>query len=268
MKKYPDKKYSYECNKCQRIEERTKWTQSQRTHPTLCSKCAKKISAEKVANMKVTNPIRWQKLIEVRKTNAKRQQAALSGEQKSARGKHMNSCVKDIKGRRKNQHDSLKANPQKWNEYCQRRQQWVTAYHANMTDEQREIRYGKIFKHRMVSTECINFLNQIDLALQINCVREKWIGRYVVDAVIPSTQIVIEYYGDVYHCNPSQFLDPSQYCSWIQRSVQEQRDRDDERIKYIESRGFTVIIVWGEEWKTDPLAVLNRIKGCEPTYES
>lgn len=69
------------------------------------------------------------------------------------------------------------------------------------------------------------------------------IGRYVVDALLPDSNVVVECLGDFWHANPAIYTGELTYQQRMNR------ERDPQRRSYIEQRGFTVIELWESEIK-------------------
>lgn len=65
------------------------------------------------------------------------------------------------------------------------------------------------------------------------------IGRWVVDAFIPSLGIVIECQGDFHHCNPAVYPAGPRYA--VQRKTVA---RDQERRRFFESLGYRMVWLW------------------------
>lgn len=74
---------------------------------------------------------------------------------------------------------------------------------------------------------------------------EERIGKYVVDEVNYDKKIIIEVYGDYWHCNPL-FYQSGDIVSFPGRksTAQEIWDRDMERERILSKFGYKVIVVW------------------------
>lgn len=74
------------------------------------------------------------------------------------------------------------------------------------------------------------------------------VGKYTVDFLNENTKEIVEYYGDYWHCNPMIY--PADY---FNRSIgmisSEKWKYDDERKKYLQSRGYSVRVIWESEIK-------------------
>lgn len=65
------------------------------------------------------------------------------------------------------------------------------------------------------------------------------IGRFTVDALIPSEQTIVEFNGDYFHCNPAI------YPNGPKDSIQHNNvERDKKRTPYLESLGYRVVVIW------------------------
>jgi len=83
---------------------------------------------------------------------------------------------------------------------------------------------------------------------------------FIPDEINHELKIIIEVYGDVYHCNPKHFKDESEYVPAIQRTVLEQRQRDKIRLATFYKHEYTTIIVWENDIYHDLENQIKRIK--------
>lgn len=160
----------------------------------------------------------------------------------------------------KKAYQTIKNDPVKYQKYCEKRRQIALDYHQSLTDEQKETHYQKVFANNSPSRESQDFLNEVEIQLNITLSKEKFINGFLVDGVIGN--IIIEYFGSTFHCSPLIYKDPNQYCSWIQRTVQEQWDRDKKRLAVFHKNCYNVIVVWDYEWKQNPQLVIKRIQNA------
>lgn len=65
------------------------------------------------------------------------------------------------------------------------------------------------------------------------------VGRYVVDVLIPSEHMVIECFGDFWHCNPAVFPNGPTH-----DTHRKQPEKDQRRIAALRARGYRVAILW------------------------
>ncbi len=69
------------------------------------------------------------------------------------------------------------------------------------------------------------------------------VGIYKPDYLNRVTKHIIEVFGDYWHCHPALFEDTT-YHPQLKMTAKGKRDNDNKRIKYLESLGYTVTIVW------------------------
>jgi G:T-mismatch repair DNA endonuclease (very short patch repair protein) len=83
---------------------------------------------------------------------------------------------------------------------------------------------------------------------------------FIPDEINHSKKIIVEFFGDFYHCNPKKYSDPKLFMSAIERTVGEQWERDRKRISRFSKHGYTTIIIWENDFKEDPIKQISRIK--------
>jgi G:T-mismatch repair DNA endonuclease (very short patch repair protein) len=69
------------------------------------------------------------------------------------------------------------------------------------------------------------------------------ISKYTVDFINKHTNHIIEVYGDYWHCNPDIYLDDFHHHYFNMPAI-DRRQLDETRVKYLESLGYSVTIVW------------------------
>ncbi len=77
-----------------------------------------------------------------------------------------------------------------------------------------------------------------------------------VDCLFPNKNRIIEFYGDYWHGNPQKF-GPDDTVA-IRRTAQDVWIKDQSRIKQLEHAGFRVLVIWENEFKTDPQGVITK----------
>ena len=75
-----------------------------------------------------------------------------------------------------------------------------------------------------------------------------------------ATRIVVELFGDLYHCNPWMFSNSEVYVPAIQRTVAEQWKRDERKIACFKKHGYKVVVVWEYDFRRNPEKEIERIK--------
>lgn len=160
---------------------------------------------------------------------------------------------------RQRQQDTIVADPELYSNYCAKRKEIAIKFHSRMTDLEKEIHYSKVFKNGNRSKAEDNFFETL-ITNNIVFERDRCVSGFFPDGVNDDQKIIIEFYGDSFHCNPHKFQDPKQYCSWIKRTVQQQWERDKMRVAVFSKHGYRVIIVWEKDWNNDQAFQINRIK--------
>ncbi len=256
-----EKKYEYVCIKCGDSEWLQRWRYNQKKYPSLCTSCAKLKGYKKFKDIKTLEPKRWEKITEAMRRGGVNKNAKLSKKEKSEHAKKMRMAVK-ISGAelRARQQKFIDCAPVEYYEkYCEKRKQIALNFHAGMSDKDKEVHYRKVFKNTGRSMACDKFLEVLSNH-KITHKPEQYVNGFIVDAIIDNSKLIIEFYGDIYHCNPRKFKDPAKYCSWISRTVQEQWNRDKRRLAALYKLGYKVLIVWEYDWNKTPLIEIERIK--------
>jgi hypothetical protein len=81
-----------------------------------------------------------------------------------------------------------------------------------------------------------------------------------VDAYNAELNLILEYYGDLFHGNPAKFS-PDSKCHPYDKSVtaQDLYVKTKDRELFILNAGYQLVTCWDSEWQSDPYAVLLRI---------
>lgn len=85
------------------------------------------------------------------------------------------------------------------------------------------------------------------------------IGQITVDECNEELKIVIEYNGDMWHCNP-RYWKAEQYNSAIRMTAGEKWRKDIIRHLLLKKSGYCVIVIWEKEWTVNAKKYLDRIK--------
>lgn len=85
------------------------------------------------------------------------------------------------------------------------------------------------------------------------------IGQITVDECNEELKIVIEYNGDMWHCNPRTWK-ANQYNSAIRMTAGEKWRKDIARHHILKRSGYKTIVVWESEWIKNAQKYLDRIK--------
>jgi G:T-mismatch repair DNA endonuclease (very short patch repair protein)/endogenous inhibitor of DNA gyrase (YacG/DUF329 family) len=76
--------------------------------------------------------------------------------------------------------------------------------------------------------------------------------------ILINNKILIECYGDYWHCNPL-FFNFDYYHKQIRKTAKEIWENDNERVKLLSDNGYEVIIIWENDYKTKKIT-LDKIK--------
>ena len=182
----------------------------------------------------------------------------------SERGKKARASVsiENIKKGRIRQQQTIMNDPEKYANYCKKRKEIALNFHKNLENDEiaKKEHYQKVFGRKTSKAENDFFIFLEDH--NILCKRQEMISGFFVDGYIPDKKLVIEFYGDNYHCNPKKFTDPKKYCSWIDRTVEEQWLRDRKRLAVLYKNGCKVLIIWQTDWNRNRDEQLRRIKNA------
>jgi very-short-patch-repair endonuclease len=83
------------------------------------------------------------------------------------------------------------------------------------------------------------------------------IDTKICDIYIPKLNLVIEYNGDYWHCNPKKY-DANYYHQVKKKTAQEMWEYDNNKIDLIKRNGYNLVIVWESDLKGDP-NLINKI---------
>ncbi len=127
----------------------------------------------------------------------------------------------------------------------------------NMSPEQRTEHYVKIMKG------CMGFISKgqqelLDSVKYLGFVGNYQISEMNVDLCNPDLKLVIEYNGDVYHCNPKHW-EENEYSNLIKMTAGEKWKKDATRYEMLNKMGYQVIVVWESDWIMNKLKEINRI---------
>ena len=79
----------------------------------------------------------------------------------------------------------------------------------------------------------------------------------IFDIHIPSLNLVIEYNGDYWHCNPNKY--ESDYFHEVKKkTAQELWEYDKKKIDLIKGYGYNLEVIWESDLKSDP-SLINKL---------
>ena len=227
----------------------------QRADKTLtCTSCSNRKNAQ--IKWKQMDDVARQKNIEALVKGGEVFRKQLTPEERSARSAHAGAANTSLSVHR--QWESIRNTPGKLEAIKLQRGRTSKAIWDNMTPEQRDARIKKMLGSRSRSAAGDRFLQTLrDKGLTIEA--EQAISGFVVDGLIRASKIILEFYGDFWHCRPNRHNDPQQFCSWLGRTVEQQWARDRKRLGVFYNLGYKVIIVWESDWNADQEIQIARI---------
>lgn len=164
----------------------------------------------------------------------------------------------------KKQWETIKSLPkEEYEEFCRKRSERMkNVWREKYTQEQKNDILTKLVqsnnKARSIGSDKLKKM-MVDKGI-VDFVSEECFHGFFPDEINHNLKIIIEYYGDIYHCNPKRFKDETEYCTFIQRTVGEQWKRDKIRLACFYKHGYTVIVVWESDFHKNPQKEIERIE--------
>jgi G:T-mismatch repair DNA endonuclease (very short patch repair protein) len=85
------------------------------------------------------------------------------------------------------------------------------------------------------------------------------IGTKIFDIYIPSLNLVIEYNGDYWHCNPNKY-ESSYFHEVKKKTAQQLWEYDKKKIDLLKEYGYNLEVVWESDYKKDNTIIKKLIK--------
>jgi very-short-patch-repair endonuclease len=128
------------------------------------------------------------------------------------------------------------------------------------------MRYGvdnayKLAKHEMLSRpqkELTNKIKKLFKNCKIISDYPIGIGKYKVDIFIKEKNIIIEFNGNYWHCNPKIYKEDF-FNKKKGMFAKEIWEYDSKRKKELENMGFKVLVVWENDYKNDEKEVIKNL---------
>ena len=161
------------------------------------------------------------------------------------------------------QWETIRADPEKLEKLLAKRRYNMDRVWAEMPEEERNRRVGLFFsshhKARSKGNDALKRMMEED-GLYDGFASEQVFHGYVPDEINHSLKIIVEYFGDAYHCNPRIYTDENQFMNLIQRTAGEQWQRDRKRLGVFHRHGYSVVIVWARDFRNSSKRELERIR--------
>lgn len=96
----------------------------------------------------------------------------------------------------------------------------------------------------------------------IECISDFSIENKVFDIFIPKLNLVIEYNGDYWHCNPNKYHS-EYYHKQEKKLAKEIWKRDNQKMELVKKYKYNYEVIWETEYKSNPNIVENLISKWE-----
>jgi len=161
------------------------------------------------------------------------------------------------------QWDTIKADPEKFKVLLEKRKANMDRVWETMPDQERNRRVTAFFsshgRSRSKGNDALKRIMQ-DEGLYDGFVSEQVFHGYIPDEINHELKVIVEFFGDAYHCNPRFYKDESQFVNVIKRTVGEQWQRDRKRLGVFYKYGYSVVIVWERDFRNSPRREMERIR--------
>lgn len=108
-----------------------------------------------------------------------------------------------------------------------RNRKWMIQTNAKLLNDRTSI----------IEKECYNYLEPHGY------IRNKQVSKYVVDFLNVKKKIIIEIYGDYWHCNP-KIYNSNYFNKSIKMTAEEKWKYDERRSQYLKNKGYTLHVLW------------------------
>ena len=136
--------------------------------------------------------------------------------------------------------------------YELKKNRWIKTMNDKSDEEKARILKSKVSKS--ISNQSNRVFECIEKCFNITIKREEIVTPFVVDGLY--NNIIIEYYGDYWHCNPTMF-DENYYHRKKRISAKELWLYDKLRVEYLKELGYSVFIIWEQDWKRKSEEIIN-----------
>jgi very-short-patch-repair endonuclease len=147
---------------------------------------------------------------------------------------------------------------EKYKRRCKRGKDWW----KNLSERQKEKHTEKVFSSQQYESDLEKkfegeVLSKIDIKYRKQC----FISGKAFDFYLPNQNLLIEVNGDYWHANPIVY-EPNDIISYPGGEVtaKEIRERDKEKSRLAEEKGFNVIEVWEKDILNDTTSVVEKVK--------
>jgi len=188
-------------------------------------------------------------------------QLSLTPKERSQRAKKASEKADKSKAVYK-QWENIKNNPKKFKQIKEKRRLSSIQMWKNFDDKTRnKIIAALVGSKNNKRSKLSDLVKQclIDHKIYDGFQSEQLFYGLIPDEINHKLKTIIEVFGDAYHCSPRKYKNLNEFIPLIGRTVQEQRERDDRRIKLFKDYGYITIIIWEKDFLNSRKKTMNRI---------
>ncbi len=162
----------------------------------------------------------------------------------------------------KKQWKTIKSNKELLNKVCKDRSKRMEKVWVEYSDEKK----NHIISHLVASIgkSRSGLSNALKESMEKNGIlgfeSEQIFHGFIPDEINHKLKIIVELFGEIYHCDPRKYKDENFYVNVIKKTVGEQWRRDRIRLACFYKHGYEVIIVWEKDFRRNPEREIGRIK--------
>jgi len=188
--------------------------------------------------------------------------------------KHKKSSLKKISSSRMGKTTGNKnpmSNP-KWKEKA--RTNLINSWKSGKLEDTRK-KMSEVMKNSLrngkIKSVCVS-KKEKDIVKFLRKIGYKVIHSYrietkICDIYIPSLNLIIEYFGDYWHCNPSKY-EREYYHIKKKKFAWELWEYDNKKVEFIKNLGYTLEVVWESELKNDNKLIEKIISKYDTKFNS
>ena len=75
-------------------------------------------------------------------------------------------------------------------------------------------------------------------------------SMYIPDIVLKDEKLIIECFGDYWHCNPTKYSSEF-FHEVIKKTAKEIQEKDNRKLEYYKSKGFDILVIWESGWNNN-----------------
>lgn len=164
--------------------------------------------------------------------------------------------------RNERQWETIRRDKDKYKSICKLRSNNLKKMWEQMDADEKNRRVVALFSGQGKRSKVSDMLKEMMISEGIydGFVSEVCFCGFYPDEMNKDKKIIVEMYGDTYHCNPKKFDDPLKFIGTIGRTVGEQWQRDKRRLGCFYAKGYKVIIIWESDFRNNPQKEISRIK--------